>query len=47
MLERIRVIQAMLLAVETGRGPMVDQANNLYVEPVAHENSEGKANLSK
>ena len=47
MLERIRVIQAMLLAVETGRGPIVDQANNLYVEPIAHDNSEDKANLTK
>ena len=47
MLERIRVIQAMLLAVETGRGPMVDQAYDLYVKPVAHDNSEDKSNLTE
>jgi hypothetical protein len=37
----------MLLAAETGRGPLVDQAYDLYVEPVAHENSEDKSNQSK
>ena len=47
MLERIRVIQAMLLAAETGRGPLVDQAYNLYVEPVVHDNSEDKSNQDK
>ena len=44
MLERMRVIQAMLLAVETGRGPIVDQAYELYVKPVAHDNSEAERN---
>jgi hypothetical protein len=47
VLERIRVTQAMLLAAETGRGPLVDQAYDLYVEPAAHENSEDKSNQSK
>ena len=43
----MRVIQAMLLAVETGRGPIVDQAYELFVKPIAHDNSEDKSNQDK
>ena len=38
-LEKLRIVQAMFLAVETGRGPLVDQAKNLYKAPVVIINS--------
>jgi hypothetical protein len=40
VLERVRIVQAMFLAAETGRGPLVDQARNLYKQPVVHVNSQ-------
>jgi hypothetical protein len=39
VLEKVRVVQAMFLATETGRGPLVDQAKDLYKAPVVHINS--------
>ena len=39
VLEKVRVVQAMFLATETGRGPLVDQAKNLYKAPVVIVNS--------
>ena len=44
VLEKVRVVQAMFLAAETGRGPLVDQAKNLYKRPVVHNNSQDKQN---
>ena len=43
-LEKVRVVQAMYPAVETGRGPLVDQAKNLYKAPVVLVNSEEEQN---
>ena len=39
VLEKVRVVQSMFLAAETGRGPLVDQAKNLYKVPVVLVNS--------
>ena len=39
VLEKVRVVQAIFLAAETGRGPLVDQAKNLYKAPVVLVNS--------
>ena len=44
VLEKVRVVQAMFLAAETGRGPLVDQAKNLYKRPVVHSNSQDNQN---
>ena len=44
VLEKVRVVQAMFLAAETGRGPLVDQAKNLYKRPVVIINSEEEPN---
>ena len=44
VLEKVRVFQAMFLAAETGRGPLVDQAKNLYKRPVVLINSEEEPN---
>ena len=44
VLEKVRVVQAMFLAAETGRGPLVDQAKNLYKRPVVLINSQDNQN---
>ena len=44
VLEKVRVVQAIFLAAETGRGPLVDQAKNLYKRPVVLINSEEEPN---
>ena len=44
VLEKVRVVQAMFLATETGRGPLVDQAKNLYKAPVVIVNSQEEPN---
>ena len=44
VLEKVRLVQAMFLAAETGRGPLVDQAKNLYKVPVVLINSEEEPN---
>ena len=44
VLEKVRVVQAMFLAAETGRGPLVDQAKNLYKRPVVYSNSQDNQN---
>ena len=44
VLEKVRVVQAIFLAAETGRGPLVDQAKNLYKKPAILINSQDNQN---
>ena len=44
VLEKVRVVQAMFLAAETGRGPLVDQAKNIYKMPAVLINSQEEPN---